>query len=152
MWQWHMWHNRDTFRYTITLRSVTYTMPRLSRRRNRAVQRWKIKFQVFFQMKVRKVSYGPSKFEYFENFEKKTLKLKIKLWLYACVLESNSKNPVLWSNRSEGDLVKCVLRARDITWPDHVTDHMTIWVVNPRLTAVLMINQVGFALCVTIYI
>lgn len=52
MWQWHMWHNRDTFRYTITLRSVTYTMPRLSRRRNRAVQRWKIKFQVFFQMKV----------------------------------------------------------------------------------------------------
>ena len=71
MWQWHMWHNRDTFRYTITLRSVTYTMPRLSRRRNRAVQRWKIKFQVFFQMKVRNVSYGPSKFEYFENFEKK---------------------------------------------------------------------------------
>ena len=47
--------------------------------------------------------------------KKKTLKLKIKLWLYACVLESNSKNPVLWSNRSEGDLVKCVLRARDIT-------------------------------------
>ena len=106
-----MWHNHDTFRYTITLRSVTYTMPRLSRRRNRAVQRWKIKFQVFFQMKVRTVSYGRSKFTL------KTLKLKIKLRLYACVLESNSKNPVLWSNRSEGDLVKCVLRARDITWP-----------------------------------
>ena len=47
--------------------------------------------------------------------KKKTLKFKIKLWLYACVLESNAKNPVLWSNRSEGDLVKCVLRARDIT-------------------------------------